>query len=808
MSADPDQRRLSAIMFTDMVGYSALSQRDEALAQELLEEHRALLRALFPRFHGHEIKTIGDAFLVEFASALEAAQCAIEIQRVLSKRNHDVGAGRRIELKIGIHLGDVIHRDGDVYGDGINIASRIEPLAGAGGICVSIDVERQIRSALGLSLQKLALTDLKNISVPMELFRVVLPWASPATAGETGRLDSSTSRKPFLFAVAAAGVAAIALVGWWLSARSNQSAPSAANPTQEAIAAAQRKIPANAPPASVVAAVSEKSIAVLPFANLSSDKDSEYFTDGVHEDLLTALAKVRDLNVISRTSVLGYRDLAKRNLRQIAAELGVANVLEGSVRRAGGKARITVQLIDARTDQHRWAETYDRDLADVFAVQTEVAREITNALQANLTAGERSLIARRPTKSQDAYDVFLRARALQEALSADALRSEYEPVVAAFEQAIALDPDFALAQAQLSVVHGQMYWFGFIDPSPERRALALKSLEAARRLAPDAPETRFAEGAYAYLCENDWERALAKFTAAERDLPNDAQLQARIGFANRRIGRWPEALERLTRSAAINPRDASSALSVVETLFGMRRYAEARDQATQLGAAFPKAGLLRLYGAQAKLAVDHDWTAYLKFFAEQPLPPYDSNGLERGYELAMRTGDLGAADRFLADARYPISTSISAGSILQMPIPLTRAELALLRGDAGAAAAHAREAMASFENGRWTQRQNSVIAVRIAQARACSGRDEDVRQLLKVLQDTQPRDTYTGSVLTLEVARTVAALGRRAEALELLRLFVAAPCEPSAEELRHDPYFAAFRDDPRFEEVLRSEKRF
>src|SRR3984957_20699098 len=176
MSSPAEQRKLAAIMFTDMVGYTALSQRDDKLALELLEEHRQLLREIFPRFNGTEIKTIGDAFLVEFNSALEAAQCAIEIQRALAKRNADIAPDRRIELKIGIHIGDVVHRGGDVYGDGVNIASRIEPLAGAGGICVSMDVERQIRNALEAHFEKLATTELKNISVPMELFRIVLPW--------------------------------------------------------------------------------------------------------------------------------------------------------------------------------------------------------------------------------------------------------------------------------------------------------------------------------------------------------------------------------------------------------------------------------------------------------------------------------------------------------------------------------------------------------------------------------------------------------------------------------------------------------
>src|ERR1700688_2459507 len=202
-----EQRKLAAIMFTDMVGYSALAQRDDKLALELLEEHRQLLREIFPRFNGTEIKTIGDAFLIEFNSALEAAQCAIEIQRTLAKRNHDVTAERRIELKIGIHIGDVVHRGGDVYGDGVNIASRIEPLAGAGGICVSMDVERQIRNALEARLEKLAPTELKKISVTMELFRIVLPWEKKSEVrgqkSEVRPTSVSSSRSTWVWAAAA-----------------------------------------------------------------------------------------------------------------------------------------------------------------------------------------------------------------------------------------------------------------------------------------------------------------------------------------------------------------------------------------------------------------------------------------------------------------------------------------------------------------------------------------------------------------------------------------------------------------------------
>src|SRR5436190_1290144 len=224
-SEQSEQRKLAAIMFTDMVGYSTLAQRDDKLALDLLEEHRQLRREIFPRFNGAEIKTIGDAFLIEFNSALEAAQCAIEIQRTLSKRNHDVPSERRIEIRIGIHLGDVVHRGGDVYGDGVNIASRIEPLAGAGGICVSMDVERQIRNALEARLERLAPTELKNISVAMDLFRIVLPWerqAPPAAKSETRISKSETTRRLATLTAtrfALIGVLVLLAVGaaWWMT---------------------------------------------------------------------------------------------------------------------------------------------------------------------------------------------------------------------------------------------------------------------------------------------------------------------------------------------------------------------------------------------------------------------------------------------------------------------------------------------------------------------------------------------------------------------------------------------------------------
>src|SRR6266516_4097219 len=259
-SQNAEQRKLAAIMFTDMVGYSALAQRDDRLALELLEEHRRLLREIFPRFNGTEIKTIGDAFLVEFGSALEAAQCGIEIQRTLAKRNHDVTHDRRIELKIGIHIGDVVHRNGDVYGDGVNIASRIEALAGAGGICVSMDVERQIRNALEARFEKFGSADLKNIKLPMDLFRIVLPWE---TGAKPKRDATRFSKKTPLLAAVAAVVLVSLLFGWWLMQSSGRN-------RQHVAAGSVTGLPAG--PSS---AADQKRLSLLPFVNLRQEKGSE-----------------------------------------------------------------------------------------------------------------------------------------------------------------------------------------------------------------------------------------------------------------------------------------------------------------------------------------------------------------------------------------------------------------------------------------------------------------------------------------------------------------------------------------------------
>src|SRR3984893_925143 len=432
MSANTEQRKLAAIMFTDMVGYSALAQRDDKVALELLEEHRRLLREIFPRFHGTEIKTIGDAFLVEFNSALEAAQCAIEIQRALAHRNHDVTSERRIELKIGIHIGDVVHREGDVYGDGVNIASRIEALAGAGGICVSMDVERQIRNALEARFEKCGPANLKNISLPMDLFRIVLPWEKGAESPA-----KRTSKKSPLLVPAAILVILALLAGWWWMQRSSKN---------------QQSVAAHALPPTPTNGPDQKSVAVLPFVNLSDDKGSEYFSDGVSEELLTVLQKIPGMRVAARTSAFSFKG-KNATAQEIGQKLGVAYLVDGSVRKSGEAVRIAARLARADTGEELWSENFTRNLKDVFAVQTELAETIVAQVRDRLTGSaadsadkqkiqaEVQAAEKGGTKNVEAHQYYLQGRFFENRHS----EKSAQEALTAYEHAVALDPGFARA---------------------------------------------------------------------------------------------------------------------------------------------------------------------------------------------------------------------------------------------------------------------------------------------------------------------------------------------------------------------------
>jgi TolB-like protein/class 3 adenylate cyclase/Flp pilus assembly protein TadD len=558
MSVETEQRRLAAIMFTDMVGYSALSQNNPKVAVELLEEHRVLLREIFPRFNGTEIKTIGDAFLVEFGSALEAAQCAIAIQRALAKRDADAPAERQIQVRIGIHIGDVVHRSGDVYGDGVNIASRIEPLADAGGICVSMDVERQIRNALETRFEKLAPTELKNISVAMDLFRIVLPWERPSPTAakseirserqsgsdksETGRDRVTSARFPWHEIVIGILLLAAVIGGAFLWFHRSASRGSL---TTEVV-------------------IPENSVAVLPFVNMSEDKANEFFSDGISEELLNLLSKIPQLKVAARTSSFSFKGKGVE-IPEIARQLHVANVLEGSVRRSGDQLRITAQLIRAAEGYHLWSETYDRKMDDIFKIQDEIAGEVVKELKVKLLGAAPKV----RTTDPKAYALYLQARELGRQVNPEAFAKSdalyrqvleidqryapawdglawnfnnkisiglmssqegYARAREAEEKALAIDPDYAPAHARL----GHIATYG--DPAGAARHYQ-------RALALDPTDLDVLRSA-AYFLESlgRLDEALALNDAVARRDPVNVLALFSLGYYQRMAGRYDAAI--------------------------------------------------------------------------------------------------------------------------------------------------------------------------------------------------------------------------------------------------------------------------
>src|SRR6266576_2725750 len=518
-------------MFTDMVGYSALSQRDSKLALELLEEHRALLREIFPRFHGTEIKTIGDAFLVEFNSALEAAQCAIAIQRALAKRDADAPAERQIQVRIGIHIGDVVHREGDVYGDGVNIASRIEALADAGGICVSMDVERQIRNALEARFEKFGTADLKNISLPMDLFRIVLPWETGAKA-EVGM--PRTSKKSPILIPAAALLAIALLAGWWWTQRSSKN-------RQVVTAQALPAAPANAP--------DPKSVAVLPFVNLSDDKGSEYFSDGVSEELLTVLQKIPGMHVAARTSAFSFKG-KNATAQEIGQKLGVAYLVDGSVRKSGDAVRIAARLARADSGQELWSENFTRNLKDVFAVQSELAETIVAQVRGQLTGGAAGSADKEKiqaeekggTKNVEAHELYLQGRFHENRHSDKSTRE----ALTAYQHAVELDPRFARAWAGVARTHT---WIaGFATEGGQKvfdahLASARDAVARALAIEPDLPDALYARAWLETNFDFNWSAATQTVSKAMALAPADPNMLIAAANLETALGNTDRAIE-------------------------------------------------------------------------------------------------------------------------------------------------------------------------------------------------------------------------------------------------------------------------
>ena len=495
-------RRLAAILAADVVGYSRLMGLDEA--GTLLALRQVWATRFNPRvaeFRGRIVKMLGDGALVEFSSAVDAVECAVAIQGAMAEHNSLQPGREPIEFRIGVNLGDVVIEGNDIFGDGVNVAARLEAQAPKAGILVSDVVHGQVKGKVGVEFVNAGELTLKNIAAPVQAWR----WG-----GSSARIAD-----------------------------------------------------ADAP---VEGAKDAPSIAVLPFANMSGDPEQDYFSDGISEDIITDLSKVSGLIVIARNSSFAYKGKAP-DIRAVGRELGVRSVLQGSVRRAGNRVRITAQLIDAKTAAHLWADRYDRDLTDIFAVQDEVTLQIVEALKVSLKPAERAVLAEQPTSSVDAHDFFLRGRELWLRLihGSGRHREVFEQAVAAFRRATEIDPGYAAPYAGLSLVHILEYQNRWLE-MPQSLDLAVRFAAQAVEMDPNEPWAQLAV-ATSRLFNGDPEGTKA---AAERALmlsPNFALAAGALGHAETMLGNPQAGIKALELALRLDPMFTPTTLHFLGTAY-------------------------------------------------------------------------------------------------------------------------------------------------------------------------------------------------------------------------------------------------
>ena len=547
MAEQGEQRRLAAILAADMVGYSRLMEADERGTLARQKAQRAeLIDPGIARHHGRLVKTTGDGLLVEFASVVDAVECAVAIQRAMAAREAEMPTDRRIQYRIGINLGDIVIDGDDIFGDGVNIAARLEGLSEPGGICISGDVYRQVESKLDIRYQDLGERQVKNIAKPLRIYRVLLDGAST----ETEIATEKTRPYPWRRAMAAAAVTTVigAAAFWYMV------------------------LPTMTPPTESISG--KPSIAVLPFTNTSGDSSQEYFVDGMTEDLITDLAKINSLFVIARNTVFTYKGKSVV-VRDVARELGVKYVLEGSVRRVGDRVRINTQLIDGASGAHLWAERYDGSLADIFALQDKVTGEIIAQLRITLTPDEQERRMRKDTDNQLAHDAYLLGWQSYRRYTPE----DFVEAIPHLKRAVELDPDYGQAWATLASV----YWTSY------RKGLAWTLI-----VNPDNANFTSFQGAR-HKAEQYLEQAMRHPT------PLAHQVESQIWWDYRQ---FDKALDEATRAVALNPNDPEGQLAMAWALIFAGR-AEAAialaKNGVQLDPYFPANHLFALGTAQLML---------------------------------------------------------------------------------------------------------------------------------------------------------------------------------------------------------------
>jgi TolB-like protein/Tfp pilus assembly protein PilF len=545
----------------------------------------------------------------------------------------------------------------------------------------------------------------------------------------------------------------------------------------------------------------DKSIAVLPFENLSDEKENAYFADGIQDDVLTNLSKISDLRVISRTSVMQYRG-RPTNLREIGKALGVSNILEGSVRRSGNKVRVNVQLIDANTDEHVWATDYDRevDVTDVFAIQSDLAREIANALQAKLSPAEKSQMTRKPTENGEAYLAFVQAHDLSCAMEDLTKLKQSEQL---YQRAIELDPNFALALARYSQLESWM--LRTHDASSDHRGKARTLAERALQLQPDLPEAHLALGFSYYYGDNNYEAALREFEIAQRALPNESEVYLAIGAIQRRQGKWAESTANLEKAVSLNPKDSWPLQNLAFNYQMLRNFDAANktiDRALQID---PKG--ISLWTIKAKLAIGEKGDLSV---GEKLLEKAKSFPMSSEERLKMIGGQ---ANFLLAQRKYQEVLQLGAtvpddtfaavpGSLAYKYFPLGIAHKAL--GDDAAARTAFLKAKNILEEQLKQKPDDADLRVQFAKLLAWLGeKDAAVAEAQRAI-DLRPesKDAFEGPQIAEQVAQVYTILGDNARAIELLDELLSRPSEVTSQSLKLDPAWDPLRNDPAFQALF------
>ncbi|HEU0208040.1 MAG TPA: adenylate/guanylate cyclase domain-containing protein [Candidatus Udaeobacter sp.] len=789
-ATDP-KLEIGHVLFMDIVGYSkSLIGEQSDLVRQLKEvvatsEHFRRAQAQ------NKLVTLptGDGMALVFRDEAEApAQCALEIAEAL--KSHP-----QLQLRMGIHSGPVnvltdLNDRSNVAGAGINMAQRVMDCGDAGHILLSKraaeDLESyarwrpylhdldecEVKHGVRISLVNLCGDNVGNPNIPEKLRRAKREGAAAARRG----------RRRILLAIAILAAALLA-AGYWVTRHQIQ----------------QKQ-------ASESAAIPEKSIAVLPFENFSTNQENAFFADGIQDEILTNLAKLADLKVISRTSVEQYRDKTARNIREIARTLGVANVLEGSVQRVGNRVRVTAQLIDARTDNHLWAEHYDRELADVFGIQTQIAEVIAEQLRVRLSPAENAALRERPTTNLQAYDLYLRANELLFSVYVEntGAREKLGEALHLLEDATKLDAHFLLAYCRSAQTHLSFYWYGF-DRTSARLSLADAAIQRALTLQPDSGWAHLARAWYFYQGLGDYDNARSELALAQRTLPNNADVFSLLGFIGRRGGRWNESTRNLERAVDLDPVNLGRLQQLSSSYHLLRRYADEaaiNDRAFTLA---PRDNGIRQVRAQLSLdarADSRDFHTTLEGILSE----------NSGAAESIVDGLLICAlcERNLPEAQQALVAIPATGvglSNLQYPRAYAEALVARFLGSDQALAQTAfGTARAEQEKIALTQPDYAPALSVLGLIDAGLGRKDEAQREGQRACELLPvsKDALYGADLVVNLALIYAWTGDKDRAIAQLSKAVQIPGNLSYGLLKLHPEWDSLRGDPRFEKIVAS----